>query len=735
MRFVIISFCLLIASCQPSGNTGKLAHSDHFIPTPEWIFSSENTLGQTATIVWRMDNKALIYDSRKAADQRTIEIYDPETKERRNLLDATKAVASLNALEADLMSTFQGPNLYSQKGDRGLYWFKDDIFVLDFTTSEFIRITNTDAKEKSANFSPDGTRIAFVRNNDLYVYDIPAKREYRITRTGSETLLNGTLSWVYWEEIFGRRDIGYWWSEDSKSIAFLETDESKVDLIHFVDHRTIAQTLIKQRYPKATGTNPTVRIGINRIGNRQIKWLDKRSFNYEYIIRVKWLPDSRRVSVQTMNRKQDVVDLYFVDTRSLKPTHILKETDPGWVNIHDDLYFFKDGKHFLWASERTGFAHLYLYDMSGKMVRQITRGEWATASSGAGLFWVRQAASAVDEENAYLYFTAMEKSSIERHLYRIGLDGQNMTRLTQEDGRHAISFSPNAKYYFSNYSRIDRSPEKAFFTANGKRLDLISPAQEELQKKLDLQYPELFTIKAQDGFELPAQLLKPKDFDPNRKYPLILKVYGGPSAPSVSNSWQFENLYNQNLLRAGYLVMSVDNRAATAISKTLENRFVAGSMRLNELPDIIDAVKYMKSQPYIDPDRVGMWGWSGGGTFTLTAMTHSTEFKAGISGAPNTDGRFYDTKWMEMYVKSFDRMEQTSLVKSAKNLHGKIMMMHGTYDDNVHIQHTYAVVDEFIKAGKLFEMMIYPMRKHGFRDRPALIHRYHTMIDFWKRNL
>jgi dipeptidyl-peptidase-4 len=724
MKLLLTLVCVLVTYSQQT-----------IEPTPEWIYSSENTLLRTATVSWTNTNEAIIYDRLQPNDKRTIEIYNPITKARKALVNRSKAATSLESLFPKFKNTVPKPESFSADGTKGLYIMNDDIVVLDFKTSQFKRLTKTADVEKSANFSPNGLMVAFVRNNNLIIVDIKTGKETAVTSSGTDVLLNGTLSWVYWEEIFERNDKGYFWSDDSKSIAFFETDESQVDLIYYVDFKPDVQRVITQRYPKAGNANPAIRLGVFSLHSKQTVWYDKSAFDYEYLIRVNWLPNNKEVAVQTMNRRQDNVNLYFVGAEESKVRHILKETDPSWVNTHNDLHFLKKSDQFIWRSEQTGFAHLYLYNMDGKRQNAITHGDFAIATAASGRVGQGQAVAAIDEDNKWVYYTSMEASSIERQLYRIDFDGKNKKRITEEAGQHRINFSPNAHFFFDRYSRIDRSPELSLHSANGKQVAIISKAQTELQKKLGLHYPELFTIKARDGFELPAQLLKPKDFDPKKSYGLILKIYGGPSAPSVSNSFQYELLYNQNLAKNGYFVLSVDNRAATAISKTLENLFAVQSMSEGALPDILDAVKHMKALPYIDGERVGLWGWSGGGTFTLSAMTHSKEFKAGISGAPNTDGRYYDTKWMEMYVKDPKRYETSSLVRAAKNLHGKIMFMHGTYDDNVHIQHTYAVVDELIKAGKLYEMMIYPMRKHGFSDRPALIHRYNTMLDFWRRNL
>ena len=554
-----------------------------------------------------------------------------------------------------------------------------------------------------------------------------------MTFDGSETTLNGTVSWVYWEEIFGRQDIGYWWSDDSKALVFLQTDESLVTKMHYVDFKPAEPRLITQRYPKAGTDNPIVKLGVMEISNPRVKWV--KLDPYEYICRVKWHPDNKRFTVQTMNRAQTELNLFFIDRRTGKSLgQVLTETDEGWVNINDDLYFLESGD-FLWQSERDGYAHLYRFDNDGNLVNQVTKGSWALRSSG-GPFWLRQSVVNIDEINRHVYFTALEKSSVERHLYRIQFNGRAMERITKDDGVHKIGFSPNGNYYFDTYSNITTLPTLALYDRNGVQLHVISKPRLELLEGLNIQTPELFTIPTMDGFPMPAQILKPGNFNSNKKYPLIFHIYGGPSAPTVYNRWQGTSLFFDNmLLERGYLVVRFDHRYATAISKKLENRLTLMVSGPTEIVDIVDGVRWLKSQTYVDSNRVGIWGWSGGGSFTLNSMTNTKEFKAGISVAPVTDWHYYDTKWAEFAMKrpqdNPNGYERTSFVKTAKNLHGRLLLVHGTYDDNVHPQNSWHFIDELVKENIMFDMMFYPMRKHGIADDPARIHLFNKMIEFW----
>ena len=707
--------------------------------TPEWVYGDGAGVADVARTLWLADSTAIVYDIRQPESQRTFERLDPGTGRRTPVLNMAAAVASLKSLSsgASAKTVLAWPEAFDSTGRQALYEFQGDIFLLNLPTATFTRITQSAAEEKNASFSPNGRQIAFVRDNDLFVYDIGSKSELRLTTDGSATTLNATLSWVYWEEVMGRRDTAYWWSPDSRSIAYLQTDDSGVPVSTFVDFAPVHERIIRQPYPKPGDKNPRVRVGVVDVASNAAatRWISVADKPYEWLFGIKWLPDSSRVSFQTLDRRQTNLGLYFADVRSGNSTRILTETDPYWVNVSDDLYFLADGKNFLWASERDGFMHLYRYGLDGTLVNQVTKGDWAIVSAGGIAPWVHQAVVGFGSD--WIYFTALKDSSIERHLYRVRPDGSALEKVSREAGTHRVSMSPDAKYYFDQYSNIRALPALKLYANDGNfQATLAAPRPELLPA--NMQYPEFFTIPTADGFPMPAQILKPRDFDPSRKYPVILFVYGGPSIPTISNSWQGSTLAEQMLIDAGYIAVGMDNRAATAISKKLEDT-IGQNPGIGETKDFLDGVRWLKSQPWADGSRFGVWGWSGGGTMTLNLMTQSKEFKAGIAGAPVTDWHYYDSKWAEALVKVpgenaavFDR---TSLVKHAGDLSGRLLLIYGTYDDNVHPQNEQALMNELINDGILFEVMIYPMRKHGFADTPALIHREKVKLNFWLKNL
>lgn len=709
----------------------------------DWIFSEQ---GKNATSVpqhtWLGNGLVALYDKRAAPADRTIETFDPANGRKRKLVDAKKALGSINAIvkPKEPLEELGWPDEFDPLARYAVYAKADDIVLLNLRNSNVVPVAVTDAAEISPRFSPDGQWLAFVRDNDLYAWNIDTRQEKRLTTDGSDTLLNGTTSWVYWEELLNRSDRGYSWSPDSASIAFLQTDESGVGLMHYVDFEPNLPRLIRQRHPKPGEANPRVRAGVVQLDGAKTTWIDLGAYPYEYLVRLQWQKDSKRLAVQTLNRPQTILDLFLADASSGSASHLMREQDDGWVNVHDDLYFLDDDEHFIWQSERDGYAHLYMFNMSGEMDHQITRGSWALRPSG-GQPGMDQSVSYVDEAARTIYFTALEKASTERHLYRIGFDGDDMQRVTREDGSHAILFSPRGSSFLDTSSAINRPPSLAIRNSSGDPIQMVSAANDKIVQQFELQNWEMLTVNARDGFAMPAMMLKPRYFDPGRTYPVVVYVYGGPSAPTVVNAWTggARGYYHQLLADSGVIVFYVDNRSAAGRSKVDANTIVRQLYGPVELNDLLDGIAWLKAQPYVDSDRVGIWGWSGGGAMTLQAMTSSKEFVAGAAVAPVADWRYYDTIYTERYMKrpqdNEDGYNATSHAKRAVDLHGRLLLVHGTYDDNVHPQNSWAISDSLIEAGITFDMMIYPMRKHGISDDAAQLHVYKTMYEFWQRNL
>jgi len=714
-------------------------HADERRPlTVEWITGPEaEQVTRLPRYAWTSDGALLLLDERRPPAERTIERIDPTAGTRRPAVDAPAALASLGALLAGevVPEALPWPASFDGAGRAAVYEFGGDLFLLDLERSRFERLTGSPAPEKFGRLSPDGRSIAFVRENDLYVLDRASGAERRLTSDGGAALLNGTLSYIYWEEIFHHVDDGFWWSPDSKAIAFLRSDDSRVDLSTFTSFRPAVPEVITQRYPRVGRPNPEVRLGVVELSDGRTSWIEPWP-GQEYILGVTWKPDGRSVAVQTTNRAQDRLDILLVD-RAGATRRLLTERDPAWVN-QKEIAFIGNGEEALISSERNGYTHLYRYREDGSLVNAVTRGDWSVR--GPGAFYAAPMGSAfVDARGGWVFFTGLQKSPIERQLYRIRLDGSAMTRVSREDGVHRIAFRPDRRFYVDARSSHAEPPSLSLHASDGKPRMLLSAPASELLAPFELLPAELRIIPAADGHPLQARILKPRGFDPAVRHPVILRVYGGTGVPTVRDDWDRATLFDQLLADRGYVVASIDNRTATAASKTIENASLRNLWGASAIDDLLDGVRWLKAQTWVDPERVGIWGRSGGGYFTLAAMTRSKQFKAGISVAPVTDWRFYDSKATEAYMKTPDENPEgyadTDLVARAKELHGRLLIVYGTHDDNVHPQNSLAFIDALVAAGIPFDMMAYPMRKHGIADRPAQTHLFEKMLEFWKLNL
>ena len=705
----------------------------------EWITGPEaDQITRLPRYAWIGDGSVLLLDERRPTAERTFERLDPGTGKRVAAVDRAAALTSLAALREgrEAPETLTWPISLDRAGTTALYDFDGDLFVLDLPRSTFERLTRTDAREVNARLSPDGRSVAFVRDHDLYVLDRATRAERRLTSDGSPTILNGILSYIYWEEIFHHVDDGFWWSDDSQAIAFLRSDDSGVDLSTFTSFRPAVPEVLTQRYPRVGRPNPTVRLGLVDLRDGRTRWMDAPAPGYEYVLGVAWRPDSGAVLAQTTNRAQDRLDLLSLDRAGGETRRLLTDADPAWVN-QKEIAFLKNGGLIV-SSERSGHTHLYRYSADGSLQNAVTRGDWSV--HGPGAFYAAPMGSAfVDDAHGWVYFTALEKSPIERHLYRIRLDGTGMTRVTREDGVHRITFSPDRRYYLDAHSSHTTPPSLSLHFADGTLRAVLAPPRSDLLAPFELPPAKLLTVPASDGHPLQARIFEPPDFDRAAWHPVILRVYGGTGVPTVRDDWDRTALFDQLLAERGYVVASIDNRTATAESKTIENASLKDLWGASALNDLLDGVRWIKAQPWADPERVGIWGRSGGGYFTLAAMTRSKEFRAGISVAPVTDWRYYDSKATEAYMKTpADNpkgYEDTDLVARAKDLHGRLLLVFGTYDDNVHPQNSLAFMDALVAAGLPFDMMAYPMRKHGIDDRAARAHLTEKMLAFWKRYL
>jgi dipeptidyl-peptidase-4 len=607
---------------------------------------------------------------------------------------------------------FQGPN--------SLAWF-------DLKTQTSRALVSGRQEIADPKISPDGRCISFVREHNLWLVDVVDGKERALTQGGTEEIRKGELDWVYPEEL----DLltAYWWAPDSSAIAFLEMDERKVAKYPLVDFASPTGEAEEERYPPAGGANPMVRVFVAPVSGGEAHAMDTGKEADIYIARVNWLPDSKHLAIQRLNRPQTVLDLLFADVSSGETRAILTEKDQYWINISDDLHFFKDGKRFLWSSERSGCRHLYSYDIGGKQLTQVTKGDWEVTSIAG-----------VDEPKRVIYLSATEKSPLERHLYRVALDGSGLTRITKANGSHGIHFSPDAASFVDTYSNSMNPPMQSLFRADGSLIAVINENKVPDLANYNLQPVEFLSVRAHDGAQLNAMMIKPPDFNPARKYPVIVFTYGGPHAQVVLNAWGGSNfLWHQLMAKKGYIIFALDNRGSAGRGHLFE---IPLHLRLGaqELSDQHDGARYLKSLPFVDGNRIGIWGGSYGGHMTLHAMFEDSEdFKVGFAHAPVTDWHYYDSIYTERYLGLLPQnekgYEESSPVKYAAQLKGKLLIAHGTGDDNVHFANTLSLIDELIKAGKYVEVLPFPGRGHGVSDPPARRILMNRVMQFFLDNL
>jgi dipeptidyl-peptidase-4 len=610
-----------------------------------------------------------------------------------------------------------------------LNW-NNDLFYYRLGGDTAVRVTNNPEEEVGETFSPDDRMLSFVRNNNIYVYDLAAQRERRLTTDGSPKILNGRLDWVYQEELYGRGNFeAYWWSPDSTKLAYLRLDENPVHEFTVVDHIPYPQGLEVTPYPQAGDPNPIVQLGVVNAAGGATRWVD----TYKYlpsellIVRVSWTPDSRKVVYQAQNREQTFLDLNFAGSDDGKSATVLRETSKAWVEVIDNPTWLKDGS-FLWLSARNGWQHIYHYAQDGKLLRQVTEGKWEARSIDS-----------VDNDTGFVYFTATEHSHIAPQAYRVKLDGSAFSRLTNTEGTHRISVSPNAKFFIDNWSDVNTPTQSRLYDADGKLLRVLAENKVDALKQYKLGAVELLQVKTRDGFAMEAMMIRPPDFDPTKKYPVLEFTYSGPHSQSVKNSWGGSAyMWHQLMAQKGYIIWICDNR--TASGKGAESEWqVYKSFGQLELRDLEDGLTWLKSQPYVDGDRIGLWGWSYGGFMTSYALTHSQTFKMGIAGGTVADQRDYDTIYTERYLQTPQNNPEGYRNSSprffAKDLHGKLLLIHGAMDDNVHVQNTIQFAYELQKAGKQFQLMLYPKSRHGVTDPLLVKHMRQMMTDFVLANL
>ncbi len=589
-----------------------------------------------------------------------------------------------------------------------------------------------------AKFSPDGNRVAYVYKNNVYVENLENNTIIQLTTDGSDHIINGTSDWVYEEEFFLRD--GFRWSPDGKYIVYWQFDTEGLPIYYLVDDTdSLYQKLKPIPYPKAGQTNSACRVGVVSADGGKTRWMkvggDPRN---NYIPRMEWAPNSDEIVFQYLNRLQNTNRVMLGNIRTGDVRTVLTEKDSAWVDVVDDMHWLDNGKEFTWVSERDGWRHVYVVSRPGDKIRLVTPGKFDVIS-----------VQKIDEKGGWLYYIASPDNPTQRYLYRVRLDGKGMPeRLTpiNQPGTHSYQISPDAKWAFHTYSTFDRPPVIQLIHLPNHKVVRTLVDNVRVRAKVDSlkKFPsEFFRVNIENGVLLDGWCIKPPDFDFHKKYPVLFYVYGEPWAQTVLDRWGGRNyLWYLMLVQQGYIIMSVDNRGTPAPRGRAWRKCIYRRIGILASSDQAKAVRaIIKKRHYVDSGRIGIWGWSGGGSMTLNAMfRHPDLYRMGMAVAPVSNLRFYDSIYQERYMglpqESGEDYEKCSPITYANQLNGNLLIVHGTGDDNVHFQNTEALVNELIKDDKPFTMMAYPNRSHGiYEGKNTTHHLFELLTRYLKENL
>lgn len=620
---------------------------------------------------------------------------------------------------------------WSTDGKALLFPLNGDLYYYDLASAKSKKLTNTDAFETDARFSPKGNYVSFIREQNLYALALNSGKEIQLSQDGGGVIKNGMAEFVAQEEM--SRMTGYWWSGDETKIAYTRVDESPVKEAIRNEIYADEVKLFNQRYPFTGTDNVKIQLGVVKLNNQHVDWIDLGKDEDIYIARAKWLKDSKTLSYQWQNRSQQTLELRFYDSESKQQKVALTENSDTWINLHFDLVFLKDKKHFVWASERDGFKHLYLYRTNGQLVRQITSGDWAVDSL-----------KGIDEKKGIVYFAGRKDTPLESHLYSAPLFKKgDSKRITEQGQYHNVVLAKDNKTFIDTSSSVNKPKSAALRKVNGEfitwleenKLDNSHPLTPYLS---NLATPEYGTLKADDGQIMHYRLFKPTNMSAGKKHPVIVNVYGGPHAQRVTNSWRSKNLYFQYMAQQGYVIFQLDNRGSYNRGKKFEDA-IYKNLGDVEVSDQIKGVEFLRTLDYVDAKRIGIYGHSYGGYMALMTMFKAGDyFTAGVSGAPVTDWALYDTHYTERYLGHPDTnakgYEASAVFPYTDGLKGPLMIYHGMADDNVLFTHATKLFKQLQDSEKQFEMMTYPGSKHSLRGKQVQTHLHQTITNFFNRH-
>lgn len=600
-------------------------------------------------------------------------------------------------------------------------------YVYDTKEQTMAALANGSIALRNVYLSPDGQQAGYVLDNNLYVTDLDSSNVRAVTTDGDANIFNGIFD-------YGSTEFGFtaaWhWSPDGQKIAFWRLDVSEVKVFYIVDELGKYSTVSALKYPNTGERHAINQIGVYDLDSRETTWMDIGDNADDYIPQIEWTRSSRQLSIQRLTRDHERLDVLLADVESGTSRIMLSETDPAWIDITADLIFFKERDNFVWTSEKSGYRHAYLYDYQGKE-KQLTRGDWEIVSL-----------IALDETGGWLYFTAKKDSLIDQHVYRVALDGSDVQKLTGEPGWYDWNVAPDGRHIIETYSNASLPPTVSLRNPSGNDTRVLVVNELDGLSKYAVPNPEFIKFKTTDGVELNAYMIKPTDFDPSKKYPVIVYGYGNAGSQMVVNRWGSSrgaqrDLWHRYMAQQGFIVFSMDNRTTAGRGKAAKN-LTYGHYAKWAIHDQLEGVKFLKTLSYVIPERIGFWGWSGGGYLAAALMTKGApHYKTGVSVAPVIDLARYQTVGVERWMGFIDENEkgyfETNLLNFADRLQGDLLLIHGTGDENVKFAFTLQFADALIAAGKQFDMMVYPNEHHGIEG--ARLHVYTKIANYFQDKL
>ena len=675
-------------------------------------------------------NQYTVLNSDRASKSQQIDLYDFATLQKVSTLIDTKNHKEL----ADGIDSYTFSNdekqilIANNSAPIFRHSFTADFYLYDLASKSLSKILE---QVQEPTFSPDGTKIGYAKANNLYIYDVASKATTQVTTDGTKNaIINGITDWVYEEEFAFVR--AFDWSADSKKLAYIRFDESQVPQFSMdLYKKDLYPTADTFKYPKAGEKNALVSLHVYDVNAKSSKTINLGNYNDFYIARMKWTNDANVLCAQVLNRHQDNLDLIFVDGTTGSAKVVLNEKDKAYVEVTDNLTFLKDNS-FIWTSEKDGFNHIYLYDKTGKLKNQVTKGNWeVTAYYG------------FDEKTKTVFYQSVENGSTIRDVYKISLDGKKKAKLSQQVGTNAATFSPDFTYFINSFSS---ATVPTTYTLNsskdGKQVKAIvdNVALTDKLKKYDLPTKEFFELTTEKGHKLNAWMIKPKNFDATKKYPVFMYQYSGPGSQQVANQWLNTNDYWFMMLsQEGYITVCVDGRG-TGFKGAEFKKCTQKELGKYEVEDQIDAAKVIGNYAYVDKSRIGIFGWSYGGFMSSNCLFKGAEvFKMAIAVAPVTNWRFYDSIYTERYMQTPQEnpsgYDENSPINHVSKLKGNFLLIHGTADDNVHVQNSMQMIEALVQANKQFDWAIYPDKNHGIFGGKTRIQLYNKMTNFIKEKL